>query len=337
MKKYLIYIIVLFGFVLFPNIAHASVYKYQLYSNSDQLLYESTNVTDQSINVTGVRKVRFYFNNPIQANNIYNVNFKLELARSDGVNPQFPNTPIFVVGSSVQNASQTVVNIEQQQQGAQTFYRALTLEYNFTSNATNNGQNEYWQGVFGSDARLTFFSVSQFNVSMVGTDSSAGTEAIINNQNANTEAIIDSQEDIKDSIDDLNDTLQDTTISDTTIGDKVGDISSISETPITDLLTMPLTLLSAIFNGMDGSCSPYTLPFTLWGNTSQNVVLPCFNGATYFGSAWSIIDGLFCLFMLYNIGMMVVQFFENITSLRDTFDDMYVPQHTYHPKHGGGS
>lgn len=105
------------------------------------------------------------------------------------------------------------------------------------------------------------------------------------------------------------------------------DFSGISwapDTPVSNLVLMPLNVLNRIVTAFSGSCSPYNLTF--FDNTI--LTFPCFNGELYFGSnLWSTIDSLMCLFMIYEIGMFAISAFEDFTSLRDTYDKLYVPKH----------
>lgn len=108
-----------------------------------------------------------------------------------------------------------------------------------------------------------------------------------------------------------------------------------SDTPISDLITMPLTLINAYINGVNSSCSPINLG-NLYGT---DLVLPCINLEQRLGSnLWHIIDAFFSIFMCYNIGMLFITAFDGITSLRDDFEGLYQPRHAdsgYQPKHGG--
>lgn len=153
---------------------------------------------------------------------------------------------------------------------------------------------------------------------------------IINNQNQNTNKIIESQEEIKDSI---------TSESQPNTNQNINDMNSMvaSDTPISDLITMPLTLINAYINGINTSCSPVNLG-NLYGT---DLILPCINLEQRLGSnLWNIIDTFFCIFMCYNIGMLFITAFDGITSLRDDFEGLYQPRHAdtgYQPKHGGGN
>lgn len=142
---------------------------------------------------------------------------------------------------------------------------------------------------------------------------------------------------LDDSINDLNSTLNDTSQPNTS--SDINDMNDMvaSDTPISDLITMPLTLINAYINGINSACSPVNLG-NLYGT---DLILPCINLEQRLGSnLWSIIDTFFCIFMCYNIGMLFVTAFDGITSLRDDFEGLYQPRHAdvgYQPKHGGGN
>lgn len=143
----------------------------------------------------------------------------------------------------------------------------------------------------------------------------------------------DSQQ-IQGAIEDTNDTIKDETAPNLDLSD----LQVSSNTPISDLITMPLTILNTLVQTLDGSCSNYTIPF-FYNNT---ITFPCFTISDYLGSTvTNYIDLFICFYMCYNIGMLVISVFEDITSLRDIYDSMYVPKHAesgYQPKHakGGG-
>lgn len=144
-------------------------------------------------------------------------------------------------------------------------------------------------------------------------------------------------DDQTNAINDLNDTLNDTSQPNT--NQDINDMNNMvaSDTPISDLITMPLTLVNAYINGINSTCSPVNLG-NLYGT---DLVLPCINLEQKLGSnLWSKIDILFCIFMCYNIGMLFISAFDGITSLRDDFESLYQPRHAdvgYQPRHGGGN
>lgn len=136
---------------------------------------------------------------------------------------------------------------------------------------------------------------------------------------------------INDSLNDLNNNLTDDSgIEDSEMSNFFDDFDiDESNSPVSDFLTMPITLMTAYVNGMSSTCSPVSLG-SLYGTT---LTLPCINLQTYFGAnLWSLIDALFCFYMVYNIGMLCVSIYESITSLSDGFQLLYEPQHTGHSR-----
>ena len=129
-----------------------------------------------------------------------------------------------------------------------------------------------------------------------------------------------------DAINDMNDTLKDESgVSNSDLNDLFDDIDDgESNSPVSDLLTMPLTLLNAYITGMSGTCSAFNLG-NLYGT---NLVFPCINMSDYLGSSlWGLVDSLFCIYMIYNIGMLCISIYEGITSLDDSMQLLYTPQH----------
>lgn len=102
-----------------------------------------------------------------------------------------------------------------------------------------------------------------------------------------------------------------------------------SNSPVSDLMIMPLTLINSYTNGFSGTCKAYNLG-NLYGH---DLVLPCVNIEKYIGSnLWSLIDTIFTLYMVYNIGMLCVSIYESITELDDGMQLLYTPQHTGHSR-----
>lgn len=167
--------------------------------------------------------------------------------------------------------------------------------------------------------------------SLSQTNNEFSTQDIIVNDNQNTQDIIDSQQDTTDAINGLNDNI--TSEADPNTSSSISDMNGnvASDTPITDLITMPLTLMNAYINGINGSCSSYSLGNLLGTNLS----LPCINIQNIIGSElWSIIDVLVSIFLIFNISKLFISAFDNITSLKDDFNTLY--GNDYQPKHGGG-
>ena len=98
------------------------------------------------------------------------------------------------------------------------------------------------------------------------------------------------------------------------------DFDDDSTSPISDLLTMPITLLQAYIDGFSNTCQDINLG-QLYGTY---LIIPCINIEEYLGSSlWSLIDTLFSIFMIYNIAMLCITIYEGITSLNDDFSWLY--------------
>lgn len=116
---------------------------------------------------------------------------------------------------------------------------------------------------------------------------------------------------VQDSVDDVNDTLKD----DDAPTIDLSDIET-SDTPISDLVVLPLTLLNSIYNGISGSCASWTLPLPF----NHSYTIPCFTIGDYVGSSVAnIIDMAICLFMAYEIILLFIRIFDDITTLSDTY------------------
>lgn len=127
----------------------------------------------------------------------------------------------------------------------------------------------------------------------------------------------------------LTDSLTDDSgVSDNELQDLFGDLQE-SNSPVSDLLTLPITLLQAYLTGFDSACTTYNLG-SLYGT---NLTLPCIDIPSYIGnSLWSMIDALCCIYMIYNIAMMFVSVYEAFTSLDDQMQLLYTPQHHGHTR-----
>ena len=131
-------------------------------------------------------------------------------------------------------------------------------------------------------------------------------------QNGN-QAIAEGQQQINDTLND------DTGVSNSELSDLFGDLES-SDTPISDLLTMPITLLNAYIDGFEGTCQRISLG-SLYG---ENIILPCINLEDYLGSTlFGMIDVLICIYLIYNLSQLFITAFDDLTSLKDNFDWLY--------------
>lgn len=113
-----------------------------------------------------------------------------------------------------------------------------------------------------------------------------------------------------------NDTLNDDTIDDSNTTDTLDDLSKNlpSNSVISDLLLLPVSLFQNIVNSINGTCSAFNLG-SLYGS---NLTLPCINIENLIGSSlWSVIDILFCGAFILVIRKKFVDIFHNLTDLRN--------------------
>lgn len=129
-------------------------------------------------------------------------------------------------------------------------------------------------------------------------------------------------DDTNKGINDINNNLTDETVPDIDL-----DLDLDTNSPVSDLLTMPITILNKVFDVTDDTCQPYVLPFDFFGG-NNTITFPCINLRNYLGnSVYNILDTILCFFFCYEIGMMCISIYEDITSLRDGFDSLYTPKH----------
>lgn len=147
-----------------------------------------------------------------------------------------------------------------------------------------------------------------------------------------TNDFVTEQKNTTNAINKTNDTIKDE--SDANTSGFLQDIhQDYSNNPVSDLITMPITFLQTLNNNVSGSCITWNLGSLL----GSNVTMPCINLQEIIGSnLYNLIDMAICLFLAYNLGLMCVTIWNNITSLKDDFDDMYSPKHAYQGKHSGG-
>ena len=155
------------------------------------------------------------------------------------------------------------------------------------------------------------------------------TQDIIDNSNKN-------QQETNDRLDNINGSLNDDTAPDTS--NAFSDIKLNTNSAISNLVLMPINYLNRVLNLSKNTCSAYSLDFGIF-NSDYKLNLPCIKLENFFGAQWwNVIDYLICFYMIYNIIMLAISAFEDITSLRDSYDSLYQPKHAdtgYKPKHGG--
>lgn len=126
----------------------------------------------------------------------------------------------------------------------------------------------------------------------------------------------------KDAINNLNDTINDDNVDENGVVDAFESFNDFLDdnSTITQLITLPITLYTAILNNLNGTCQPFNLG-QLYG---EDLILPCINISQYLGnSLWTMIDIIISGFAVYAISKKMIKVFNNFSSLRegDVIDD----------------
>lgn len=231
-----------------------------------------------------------------------------------------------------------------------------------TMNVTNSNSGSWWIQLGSTSNQNKALSINTYTLGEQGwrvssatiSDNGGGSAStditpIVNQQiatnnkldqtNSKLNDINGNINDTNDKLDSIGDTLaNDSVPSDSDIENTFSDYDVISNGPISALLQIPFNLLSRLYNSFgSSSCRTYILG-TLYGT---ELTIPCINLEFYLGNdLYNIIDTIICVFIYYNLFLLIIHFYESITSFHDYFDDLYVPKHAdtgYKPKHGGDS
>lgn len=297
------------------NVAYETVDAYQI---PFYLNMPNRNTSSMYIN-----NLKMYFlNNSMKANTSYNMQFIIYLPNGSSTKPY--GVGLYPYSVFLRNNDGATFTCE--------VYNNFTSGYGAT--ATGPGMNATFGEVFCNDVYLP--SQTNFYVDVVARGGEFGLylpvssyigmsklTAIENNDNASTtQAVQETNNFLKDD-------------EEASTDDFIDDLKSneSSDSPVSDLIVMPITLLQAYLNGFDATCGSYDLG-TLYGH---QITLPCIQPQRYLGaSLWSTIDILISLFLTYNVGLMCISIYESITSLDDNFQNLYTPRHAkgdYQPKH----
>lgn len=155
--------------------------------------------------------------------------------------------------------------------------------------------------------------------------------------NSATQDIIDKQDDTNDKLDDVNDKLDgindsidgltgNTTINNSDVSGFLSHIEQmIDEQPIQRLLTMPITLLNSFYNNVSViECNPYNVNITLPNNGNMPLSFTCPNYNNLIGSTGAtLLDAFMCFALCWGIGHAAIHFYEECSSAKDTFDELY--------------
>lgn len=354
LKRFL-FLLVLCSCFLFYKDTYA-LDKMELSSSNGSVLY-SGNLGDNFTKVSNVKYLIFYFSISTATQSKYTLDWQFSyttLYKSVGLELSW-----FLLNGNAQTFTNSWTTLNQSSMGANSFYLEYINHINFTSNSQGTQQVQLTY-TFPEVVTITQVSYENKTLNFTGSTSAetnatinagvnniinnnnTNTNNIINNNNRNTNKIIEKQQENTNAIKDLteqekknneeqkktNDNLtnEDSPDTESFFNDlKIDD----SNSPVSDLMIMPLTLLNSYVNGFSSSCSPYNLG-SLYGH---DLVLPCVDIQKYIGSnLWSLIDVIFTLYMVYNIGMLCISIYESITELDDGMQELYTPQHSGHTR-----
>lgn len=160
------------------------------------------------------------------------------------------------------------------------------------------------------------FDITRFD------DSSSAINSSLNNIN-------DSVNSTNSKLDEVNGTLNNSDTSGSqseleNVNDKFKD--DISKSPISDLITLPLKLLTAFNNKLSSNqvCTPYDMG-TIFG--IHWLQLPCINPPDYLGSVlWATIDMISTSLLLWAIAHKMVKVYISITSIDGQFVTKIISQ-----------
>lgn len=298
------------------RIPEVDVWKYG--ETSASLLYFNFGITREEVNNTYYSGYKYLLTLEIQPRvNLYGLQFGFKPIEEScsSTSPTCNVDNVISVGSSTAG----IINYE---------HAYPILEYGYT--------NDY-----NCSRLVNFYEVDDFTLTTSIVGSLPGVDNPDDNPGSDNSDVINKLDDINknqqetnDKLDNINGTLTDDHVDDFNLSDfDFGIDLDTQDAPISSLLTLPITLLNTFLSGVSGTCSSYTMPFLF----DSQITFPCIDLKKYLGSTlWSLIDSICCIYLIYNIAMMCVSFFEKITSLEDAFDSLYVPKHAYtgyKPKH----
>lgn len=200
--------------------------------------------------------------------------------------------------------------------------------YRFTFNVTSF--DDAGNGNLGLQFNTRLFNNTSYNtyfrlLSITYSDSLSYSDIDLSNQENIIEQnnqIISGQEDIKDSVNNVDDTLKDDNIDNKNVSSTFEEFNSFLDdnSTITQLITLPITLYTAILNNLGTGCQPFSLG-SMYG---EELVLPCVNIGSYLGSTlWGMIDLIISGFAIYAISKKLIKVFNTFSSMKegDVIDD----------------
>lgn len=328
MKRIFILVLLVFACMLPKNAFAASIDlidKIQIFNGdgSNSVTCDENNPTSCLSNMNNTKSFKlFWSGSKINANYTIDLIFRLYVDKGTIPEATLQDVYLSFLGNVIDDPALIVVNqrLDNTPEVSETYYD--TYRYQLTIAPINVSTSSDLQSFleFGFTYPLTgqvTFEVINFKVSS-------------SLDPPDTPDYTQNLDDIKGGIADTNDKLDDlnSNLTNEDSPDVYGFLDDLkvddSNSPVSDLITMPLTLIQSYVNGFSSSCSSVSLGNLL----GYDLVFPCIDLKNYLGETlFTLIDMLFCLFMVYNIGMMCISIYESITSLDDNMQLLYSPQH----------
>ena len=121
--------------------------------------------------------------------------------------------------------------------------------------------------------------------------------------------IANNTNDIKNSITDSN--IDTNGSNSATSGFSSSTNSGMSNTPVSGLITLPVTFLTGVSNAISSSCTNINY-IELF---NYQLVLPCLNLSQRLGNVWTIIDTIFSCMLIFSIGKSLVRTFARLSDM----------------------
>lgn len=350
-------IIGLIIYFIASNFVSAKSYRIRAYNNNDVELFNTTTNTSPSASGLMVNSYVNMNNGNMSANNTtyfsFDITFGVRTCMTQlGVNEcllTYDVGQLYWVdsGGSVHQINDICNITATRTKTFETSQNTILWQYRvvgscaFSPNSTLTGfllksYYTYQNTSFTGTANKSAISLSSFDISQnpsegqqIIDNANKNAQNIINAINNSNQEVITNIQNLDDSIQNLDSSIEDLnfSVTDNTPPSDMNffsDIGLSDDTPISNLILMPITLLNAFNSGVSGTCRPFNLG-ALYGS---DLIMPCINIESRLGSnLWSSIDAITSIFIIYELAMLIVSVFNDITSLKDGFNGLYTPKH----------
>lgn len=186
----------------------------------------------------------------------------------------------------------------------------------YIGDTNNTNKNSYLNIISNQSAYNQGFRIESITVYSVD-DTSEELNSINSSINTTNSKLNETNENLTDINDSINDDNIDSNNTTNTLNNLSGQVASNSV--ISDLLLLPVSLFQKILNSINGSCSTFSLG-SLYGS---NLNFPCIDLQSLLGSAiYNSIDVIISGIFILSIRKKFVNIFESLSSLKDGRNDL---------------